>query len=170
MKTHFINGPWRGFLVSHKMRRGERGKTQLSWSNIPINPLKAAWSKLLVSNLICNFLFFPKIMTSCNQHVFVMYVDNTWKIHKLKPALGCLCRSVTFNTVSDTVSLSRWVTARLVSSETTKSTVITDDRCFTTSYTLSITLKTSYGWTCHQQNSTLEKDLVHLTGEKTLSL
>ena len=56
-------------------------------------------------------------MTSCNQHVFVMYVDNTWKIHKLKPALGCLCRSVTFNTVSDTVSLSRWVTARLVSSD-----------------------------------------------------
>ena len=123
-----------------------------------IDPLKAAWSKLLVSNLMYNFLFFPKIMISCNQHEFVMYVDNTWKIHKVKLRLGCLCRSVPFNTVSDTVSLSRWVTARLVSSETTKSTVITDDRCFTTSYTLSITLKTSYGWTCHQQNSTLEKD------------
>ena len=69
-------------------------------------------------------------------------------------------------------SLSRWVTARLVSSETTKSTVTlkehtlwwwwhhhTDDRCFSTSYTLSITLKTSHGWTCHPHNSTLEKDL-----------
>ena len=82
-----------------------------------IDPLKAAWSKLLVSNLIFNFLFFPKIMISCNQHEFVMYVDNTWKIHKVKPRLGCLCRSVTLNTVSDTVSLSRWVTARLVSSD-----------------------------------------------------
>ena len=52
MKTHSTNGPWGGFLVSHKMRRGERGKAQFSWSNILINPLKAAWSKLLVSNLI----------------------------------------------------------------------------------------------------------------------
>ena len=185
MKTHSTNGPWGGFLVSHKMRRGERGKAQFTWSNILIDPLKAAWSQLLVSNLIYNFLFFPKIMISCNQHVFVMYVDihererfdsgrshNTWKIYKFKPALGCLCRSVPFNTVSDTVSLSRWVTARLVSSETTKSTVTlkehtlwrwwhhhTDDRCFSTSYTLSITLKTSYGWTCHQHNSILVKDL-----------
>ena len=111
-------------------------------------------------------------MISCNQHEFVMYVENTWKIHKLKPALGCLRRSVTFNTVSDIVSLSRQVTARLVSSETTESTVTlkehtlwwwrhhhTDDRCFSTSYTLSITLKTSHGWTCHPHNSTLEKDL-----------
>ena len=56
-------------------------------------------------------------MISCNQHEFVMYVENTWKLHKLKPALGCLCRSVTFNTLSDIVSLSRWVTARLVSSD-----------------------------------------------------
>ena len=148
-----------------------------------IDPLKAAWSKLLVSNLSYNFLFFPKIMISCNQHEFVMYVDNTWKIHKVKPRLGCLCRSVSFNTVSDTVSLTRWVTARLMSLETTKSTVTfkehtlwwwrhhhTDDRCFSTSYTLSIILKISHGWTCHQQNSTLEKDLVHLTGEKNLSL
>ena len=111
-------------------------------------------------------------MISCNQHEFVMYVENTWKIHKLKPALGCLRRSVTFNTVSDIVSLSRRVTARLVSSETTESTVTlkehtlwwrwhhhTDDRCFSTSYTLSITLKTSHGWTCHPHNSMLEKDL-----------
>ena len=52
MKTHSTNGPWGGFLVSHNMRRGERGKAQLSWSNILINPLKAAWSKLLVSNVI----------------------------------------------------------------------------------------------------------------------
>ena len=52
MKTDSSNGPWWGFLVSHKMRRGERGKAQFSWSNILINPLKAAWSKLLVSNLI----------------------------------------------------------------------------------------------------------------------
>ena len=137
-----------------------------------IDPLKAAWSKLLVSNLMYNFLFFPKIMISCNQHEFVMYVDNTWKIHKVKLRLGCLCRSVPFNTVSDTVSLTRWVTARLVSLERTKSTVTfkehtlwwwrhhhTDDRCFSTSYTLSITPKTSYGWTCHQHNSMLEKDL-----------
>ena len=51
MKTDFTKGPWGGFLVSHKMRRGERGKAQFSWSNILINPLKAAWSKLLVSNL-----------------------------------------------------------------------------------------------------------------------
>ena len=123
MKTDFTKGPWGGFLVSHKMRRGERGKAQFTWSNILIDPLKAAWSQLLVSNLIYNFLFFPKIMISCNQHEFVMYVDNTWKIHKVKLRLGCLCRSVPFNTVSDTVSLSRWVTARLVSSETTKSTV-----------------------------------------------
>ena len=51
MKTHFTNGPWGRFLVSHKMRRGERGKAQFSWSNILIDPLKAAWSHLLVSNL-----------------------------------------------------------------------------------------------------------------------
>ena len=136
-----------------------------------IDPLKAAWSKLLVSNLIFNFLFFPKIMISCNQHEFVMYVNNTWEIQKLKPIMGCLCRSVNIQN-TEWHSLSRWVTARLVSLERTKSTVTfkehtlwwwrhhhTDDRCFSTSYTLSITLKTSYGWTCHQHNSTLEKDL-----------
>ena len=68
-------------------------------------------------------------------------------------------------------SLSRWVITRLVSSETTKSTVAlkehtlwwlwhhhTDDRCFSTSYTRSITLKTLYGGTYHQHDSTLEKD------------
>ena len=34
MKTDFTKGPWGGFLVSHKMRRGERGKAQFTWSNI----------------------------------------------------------------------------------------------------------------------------------------
>ena len=32
MKTHFNKGPWGESLFSHKMRRGERGKDQFSWS------------------------------------------------------------------------------------------------------------------------------------------
>ena len=121
------------------MRRGERGKAQFSWSNILIDPLQVASSKLLISNLIYNFLLFPKSMISCNQHEFVTYVDNTWKIHKLKPTLGCVCRSVTFNTRSDIVSLSRWATARLVCSETIKSIVTLKEHTF-------VMMKTSPHW------------------------
>ena len=135
-------------------RVGHDWATELNWTNI----LQSRW--------MC--------------HVCGQYMKNT----QIKTKLGCLCRSVTFNTLSDIVSLSRWVTARLVSSEMTKSTMTlkehtlwwrrhhhTDDRCFSTSYTLSITLKTSHGWTCHQHNSTLEKDLcLPYWGENSFTL
>ena len=78
MKTHFTNGPWGGFFVSHKMKRGQRGKAQFSWSNILIDPLKAAWSKLLVSNLISNFLFFLTLWYPAIN----MNLSHMWTIHQ----------------------------------------------------------------------------------------
>jgi len=78
MKTHFTNGPWGRFLVSHKMRRGERGNAQFRWSNTLTDTLKAAWSKLLVCNRIYNFLFFLRLWyPAINRNLSCM-----WTIHE----------------------------------------------------------------------------------------
>ena len=90
MKTHFTKGPWGELLLSNKMRRGERGKDELSWSNILTDPSKAIWRKLQVSNFN-SLCFYPEIMITSNQcggwlmfNVEVNQCPFLWTLHEIQ--------------------------------------------------------------------------------------
>ena len=88
-KTHFTKGPWGELLFSHKRRRGERAKDELSWSNILTDPWKTIWRKLWAFNFN-SLCFFPEIMITSNQcggwlmsNVEVNQCPFLWTLHEI---------------------------------------------------------------------------------------
>ena len=107
----------RVIIFTEKEKRWDKW-SQFSWSNILIDPCKSIWSKLVVSNLIsCFFIswWYPPIN---------MNLSYAWTRHEKQITINSgLSMQKCYTQHTEWHSLSRWVTARLVSSETTKSTV-----------------------------------------------
>ena len=165
----------RVIIFTEKEKRWDKW-SQFSWSNILIDPCKSIWSKLLLSNLVsCFFQDYDIFQSTWIHHGCGQDMKNIQiTINSGSLMQKCYVQHTEWH------SLSRWVTARLLSSERTKSTVAlkehrlwwgchhhTHERCLNTSYTLSISLKTLPIWTGHQHNSnSRERSVSILVGRK----